>query len=62
MTEYYLKTGKKELKSRNMSVPYSLTWLEGGLMGDYLHDLAIVQDFAQQNRMAILEVLCKCMK
>lgn len=61
MTEYYLKTGKKELKSRNMSVPYSLVWLEGGLMGDYLHDL-IVQDFAQQNRMAILEVLCKCMK
>lgn len=62
MAEYYLQAGQKELKTRNISVPYPLIWLDGGLMEDYLHDLAIVQDFAQQNRLAILEILCKHMK
>lgn len=62
VAEHYLRLGQKELKARGLSVPYPLTWLDGGLMSDYLHDLAIVQDYAAQNRLAILETLSKSMK
>ncbi len=62
MAEHYLRLGQKELKARGLSVPCPLTWLDGELMEDYLHDLAVVQNFAEQNRTAILEVLCKYMK
>lgn len=62
VAEYYLKLGQKNLKSRGLSVPYPLTWLDGTLFKEYLHDLAIVQDYALQNRLAILETLCKYMK
>ena len=62
MAEHYLRLGQKELKASGSLPPYPLTWLDGGLMEDYLHDLAVVQDFAEQNRTAILEVLCKYMK
>ena len=62
MTEYYLHLGQKELKSRGLSVPYPLTWLDGMLLSNYLHDLKIVQDYASENRLAILDILCKYMK
>lgn len=62
LSEYYLQLGKKELKSQGISAPWPLIWLEGTLLSDYLHDVAILQDYALQNRLAILEVLCKYMK
>lgn len=62
LTEYYLQLGKKELKSQGIAAPWPLIWLEGTLLADYLHDVAILQDFALQNRLAILEVLGKYMK
>ena len=31
-------------------------------MTDYLHDLAVVQEFAKQNRLAIADEICKNMK
>lgn len=62
VAEHYLQLGQKELKARGLSVPYPLTWLDGGLLSDYLHDLAIVQNFADQNRLTILEILSKAMK
>lgn len=60
--EHYLHLGQKELKSRGLSVPYPLTWLDGPLLADYLHDLKIVQDYAEENRQTILGILCKYMK
>lgn len=62
MTEHYLRLGQKELRSRGISAPYPMIWLDGALLSDYLHDLEIVQDYAGWNRMAILETLCKYMK
>ena len=62
MAEHYLRMGQKELKVRGISAPYPMIWLEGPLLADYLHDLEIVQDYAAQNRLAILETLCKFMK
>ena len=62
MTEYYLGEGQKYAKSKGLSVPYEITWLEGQLLDDYLHDLQIVQQFASLNRTIILDELVKGMK
>lgn len=62
VTEFYLREGQKELKAKGEEVPYELTYLEGKLMEDYLHDLMVVQEFAKLNRAAMLDVLVKGMK
>lgn len=62
LTEYYLAEGQRILKAKGEQVPYELTWLEGELMEAYLHDLAIVQDFAALNRRIMAEEICKGMK
>ena len=62
VTEYYLNEGQKYLKANGIEVPYEITWLEGVLMEDYLHDLQVVQQFASLNREIILDELLKGMK
>ena len=62
VTEHYLREGQKELKNKGIDVPYELTYLTGTLMEQYLHDLAIVQDFATLNREIMISVICKEMK
>lgn len=62
VTEYYLNEGQKYLKNNGFIVPYEITWLEGKLMEDYLHDLQVVQAFASLNREIILDELVKGMK
>ena len=62
VTEYYLSEGQKYLKNKGLEVPYEITWLEGELMADYLHDLQVVQEFASLNREIILDELVKGMK
>lgn len=62
VTEYYLREGQKKLKSQGIDIPYELTYLEGSLMDDYLHDLAIVQDFATLNREIMVDEIVKGMK
>lgn len=62
VTEYYLNEGQKYFKTKGLTVPYEITWLEGQLMADYLHDLQIVQHFASLNREIILDEIVKGMK
>ena len=62
VTEYYLNEGQKYLKSKGLSVPYEVTWLEGTLMENYLNDLQAVQEFASLNRAVILDELVRGMK
>lgn len=62
VTEYYLDQGQKVLKKKNISVPYELTYLDGTLKEQYLHDLQIVQEFAALNREVILDELVKGLK
>lgn len=62
VTEYYLHEGQKYLKEKGKEFPYELTWLEGKLKEDYLHDLQLVQQFASLNRGIILDELVKGMK
>lgn len=62
VTEYYLNQGQKLLKASGITIPYELTYLEGELMQDYLHDLTIVQDFAALNREIMIDEITKNMK
>ncbi|MCR5324826.1 MAG: RtcB family protein [Lachnospiraceae bacterium] len=62
VTEYYLNAGQKHLKSQGMDVTYHMTYLEDGLMDDYIHDVAVTCDYAEINRQIILSEICKGMK
>lgn len=62
VTEYYLSLGQKDLAKKGLSIPYELTYLEGELLAAYLHDIRIVQNFAELNRTIILDELAKHMK
>ena len=62
VTEHYLREGQRELQANGIHVPYELTYLAGALKEQYLHDLAIVQDFATLNRNIIITEICKGMK
>lgn len=62
VTEYYLNKGQKDLKSKGIEIPYELTFIEGELLDDYLHDLQVVQSFASLNREIILDEIVKGMK
>lgn len=38
-----------------------LAWVEGELLADYLHDMAIAQQYAQLNRETMLSIICQAM-
>ena len=50
------------MKQRTEKVPYELTYLEGGLMDSYIHDVAVVQGYAELNRTIIIREILKSMK
>lgn len=62
VTEYYLREGQKILRGQGKEVPYELTYISDELMEYYLHDIQIVQKFAELNRACILDELVKGMK
>lgn len=62
VTEHYLSEGQKELKKKGIQLPYELTFLEGELKEQYLHDLLIVQEYASLNRNIMVAEICKGMK
>ena len=59
VTDFYVKKGHKLLKEKGIVVPYELTYLEGKLMEEYLHDVSEVQGYAMLNREIILRELAK---
>lgn len=62
ITEFYLKEGQALLKEKGISIPYELTYLEGQLLQDYLHDVEVAQQFAKASREIMLEELAAGMK
>lgn len=53
---------QKELgKLDSIRIPKNLAWVEGKSFEDYLHDLAIVQEFARLNRQAIADEILEKM-
>lgn len=49
------------LAEHKISIQKDLCYLTGSDMEDYLHDVAIMQKFANDNRYAMLEAICKGM-
>ena len=63
VTDYYLTAGQKESQEKKQGyAPYEMTCLSGQLMEDYLHDLAVTQEFARINREAMIDSIVRGMK
>ena len=62
VAEYYQNAAAKDLKDKSIKVDKSLAFCEGALFDDYLCDMAIVQQYADWNRRAIIRELVKEMK
>lgn len=64
VTTYYLKKGQHEQQIKGIGgyAPYEMTCISGRLLEDYLHDLAITQDFAAINREAMIDEITRGMK
>lgn len=62
ITEHYLKKGAEIIAERGETVPYELTYLEGRLFNEYLHDLMVACEYADLNRSLIIKEILKGMK
>lgn len=63
VAEYYQKKAYRGAGGRAQNdIPYELAPLTGELLEDYLHDMALMQDFAALNRQIIKEVIMDGMK
>ena len=62
VTEHYLRCGHEKLASSGEEIPYPLTYINGDLMDDYIHDVGITQEYARMNRELILRGIMKGMK
>lgn len=63
VAEYYMSEGHKYLKKHGKEdVPFELTYLSDELLSDYLHDIAVVQEYADLNRSIIIREIAKGMK
>ncbi len=54
--EWYLRQGRRP------DVSYELTWIDGDLREQYLHDMQIVQRFASASRERIIQAVARGMK
>ena len=59
--EREIETVLQELKARPVNVPKPLAYLEGHLLENYLHDMAIAQRYADLNRKAMMDTILKGM-
>lgn len=62
VAEYYQNKAKEYNRSLNLDTPFEFCWLEGKLYDDYIHDIKVVQNFAEINRKAIVNEICGSMK
>ncbi len=62
VAEYYMDKGQRLLKKQGIDVPYEMTYLTGELLEDYLHDIALVQEYAELNRRIMMRTISKGMK
>ncbi|NLP45306.1 MAG: RtcB family protein [Peptococcaceae bacterium] len=58
----YQQEAFSSLKKTKSDIPKSLCYLSGALFADYLHDMKIVQRYAELNRKAIVNEIVKGMK
>ena len=48
--------------TKRTSIPKDLAYVEGELFQQYIHDMKIVQEFAELNRKAMMDEIIKGMK
>lgn len=58
VAQYYQDAAFKSLGNQE-EIPYELAYCEGELLDDYLHDMEIMQEFANWNRRAITDTILK---
>ena len=57
-----IESAIRELRREHpIDIPRDLTWVEGPLFDDYIHDMRLVQRFAALNRMAMTDVILEGM-
>ena len=63
VSEHYSKLAYQHLRKMGRDdVPIELSFLTGDNLSDYLHDVSIVQEYAQLNRRIMIKEICKAMK
>ena len=63
VAQYYQNKGYEALGGKKQDeIPYDLAYVEGGLMEDYVHDMHLMQVFADVNRQAIVDEILRGMK
>ena len=60
--EYYQNAGFQALRKQGSDIAQAVAYVSGELFDDYIHDMKIVQRFADLNRRAIAETIVKGMK
>jgi RNA-splicing ligase RtcB len=58
VAQYYQNVAFKALGDQN-EIPFELAYCEGDILEDYLHDMEIMQEFADWNRRAIADAIIK---
>ena len=62
VADYYTEAARRRLANMGKDVPYEMSYVEGTLMDDYLHDVEIATKYATLNREIILQEILKGMK
>ncbi len=62
VTDHYVNAGAAALKKEGRDIPYPMTYLEGSLKEEYLHDLQVVQEYAELNRRIMVDEILRGMK
>lgn len=58
-----IQSSLKELKKQVLTnIPYALSYVSGDLFEEYIHDMKIIQHFAELNRKAMMHEIIKGMK
>ena len=48
--------------AQNDDSPYKLAWVDGSLLADYIHDVTLLQHYAELSRKAIADEICRGMR
>ncbi len=62
IADYYQKAAAADLAKKHVKIERSLAYVEGQLYRDYLHDMEMMQKYADLNRKAIVEEIIRKME
>lgn len=62
VADHYTESARRRLVNMGRNFPYETAYVEGTLMDDYLHDVAVTTAYASLNREIILHEILKGMK